>query len=212
MLKPKEVVMTQLVTQGDFLHKDGRYWLTTEQLGKYLGFNNSHNGVLNIHQRNSDELKPFTCTHKMSVQGGQNRDVRLFDEQGCYIVAMLARTPQAKEFRRALARFLLEIRSKEKEFAETLQDLNSLKQQVAAMRIKKLLSLYKMTGNEFKRLADLKRTGLITDRELGVVFKMSQNKLQKLFHLQRLALGDFTDHRPANFKRLTTREGATNGE
>ncbi|HPG42171.1 MAG TPA: hypothetical protein PLI87_22490, partial [bacterium] len=145
--------MTQLVTQGDFLHKDGRFWLTTDELGKRLGFND-RSGVSKIYQRNSDELKPFTCGDKLSSQG-QVRDVRLFDEQGCYIVAMLARTPQAKAFRRALARFLQEIRSREKEFAETFSSLESLKKQVAAMQLKQQLTRFKFSESAGQRLVAL---------------------------------------------------------
>ena len=194
--------MTQLVSQGDFLHKDGRFWLTTDELGKRLGFTNSREGIYKIYTRNSEELKPFTCMSKLDTQG-QNRDIRLFDEQGCYIVAMLARTPQAKAFRRALARFLQEIRSREKEFAETFSSLESLKQQVAAMQLKQQLTRFKFSESAGQRLVALKNTGLLSDMELGRVFKISPQNVRKLLKLYRHSAGDFTDRRPEQFKRLT---------
>jgi len=194
--------MTQLITQGDFLQREGRFWLKADELGKRLGFSNSHDGIYRIYNRNSEELKLFTCIDKLSIQG-QIREVRLFDEQGCYIVAMLARTPQAKAFRRALARFLQEIRSREKEYAETFSSLESLKQQVAAMQLKQQLTRFKFSESAGQRLVALKNTGLLSDRELGRVFKISPQNVRKLLKLYRHSAGDFTDRRPEQFKRLT---------
>ena len=46
----------------------------------------------------------------MGTVNGKEREKRIFTEEGCYIIAMLANTPAAAQFRRALAQILKEFR------------------------------------------------------------------------------------------------------
>ena len=79
---------------------DGEMYMTSEQLGKCLGYSNPRIAIgqiadRNIYLKNSE----FSTVIKLNTVDGKNRDVRLFTEDGIYEVTMLAKTEKAKEFR-----------------------------------------------------------------------------------------------------------------
>jgi hypothetical protein len=78
-------------------------------LGEYLGYNQPENAIVAIYKRNAEELDCFSQLAEFEGAGGK-RQRRIFSEQGCYVVAMLAKTDRAKAFRRALALWLSEER------------------------------------------------------------------------------------------------------
>ena len=70
-------------------------YITSVQLAQALGYANE-NAVAKIYNRNADEFtEEMTCLPKLCKQG-----VRLFSLRGAHLVAMFARTPVAKEFRK----------------------------------------------------------------------------------------------------------------
>lgn len=88
-------------TPLSIIDRDGQRWLTSEEVGRCLGYAeaNVSQGVRNLYNRHADEFSEAdTCQIKMIWQG-QNRDLRVFSAEGCVMLAMFASTPRAKEFR-----------------------------------------------------------------------------------------------------------------
>lgn len=75
-------------------------WLTSSDLAKALEYSNSR-AVTMIYNKYSDE---FTCgmtqVLEVSTTGNYRKKVRVFSLRGAHLIAMFARTPVAKEFRR----------------------------------------------------------------------------------------------------------------
>lgn len=73
----------------------GQKWLTAEEIGRCLGYNeaNSGVGVRNLYNRHSDEFtEADTCRIKLMWRG-QNREVLIFSSEGCVMLAMFSNTP-----------------------------------------------------------------------------------------------------------------------
>ncbi|EHL0896651.1 hypothetical protein CGF85_004748 [Salmonella enterica subsp. enterica serovar Durban] len=84
--------------------RNNQIWLTAVEIAQALGYKKS-DAVTQIYDRNSDEFRAdMTLTLKLSVNGINNslraKDVRVFSLRGAHLIAMFARTPVAKEFRR----------------------------------------------------------------------------------------------------------------
>ncbi|MDE8755655.1 BRO family protein [Pectobacterium polaris] len=84
--------------------RSNKIWLTAVEIAQALGYKKS-DAVTQIYDRNSDEFRDdMTLTLNLSVKGFGNgassKDVRVFSLRGAHLIAMFARTPVAKEFRR----------------------------------------------------------------------------------------------------------------
>lgn len=88
-------------------------YITSVQLAMALGYSKT-NAVTKIYNRNADE---FTSEMSVTQIGSQEnlQDARLFSLRGAHLVAMFARTPVAKEFRK----WVLDVLDK-----ETKADIN----------------------------------------------------------------------------------------
>ncbi|EIZ8584056.1 hypothetical protein MQY53_001581 [Salmonella enterica subsp. enterica] len=91
----------------------GQIWLRGTEIAKALDMNKS-DAVTQIYHRNSDEFND-TMTQTLNLRvsesnGGElMRKTRIFSLRGAHLIAMFARTPVAKEFRR----WVLDILDKE---------------------------------------------------------------------------------------------------
>ncbi len=94
-----------------FIEVNGEPALTSEELGRHLGFKHPVKAISNIYERNREELEPFCSVLNLRTEAGQ-RNYRVFFEQGIYIVCMLAKTEKAKRFRRQVAHLLKAVREK----------------------------------------------------------------------------------------------------
>lgn len=78
---------------------DQKPWISSRQLGQMLGYARE-DAVNKVFERKADEFSSgMTCNVKMTLQG-QTREIRAFSLRGCHLVAMFAKTPVAKEFRK----------------------------------------------------------------------------------------------------------------
>ena len=83
----------------DAIHQNDSLWLKTSELAEALGYVDQ-SSVTRIYSRNEDEFsKVMSCSVKLTEKG-QTREVRIFSLRGCHLIAMFARTPVAKEFRK----------------------------------------------------------------------------------------------------------------
>lgn len=92
-------VLTFEDTDLSIIDRNGTPWVATPQIGAALGYKRE-NAVRNLYLRNQGEFTArMTQTVKLTVRGVETR-VRIFSPRGCHLVAMFARTPKAKAFRR----------------------------------------------------------------------------------------------------------------
>ncbi len=86
----------------------GRHWLTAEEAGRCLGYNeaNARQGINNLYNRHTDEFtEEDTCVISLMTQV-QGRDLRIFSATGCQKLGFFANTARAKDFRTWAARVL----------------------------------------------------------------------------------------------------------
>lgn len=87
-------------TKFNPVKRNNQIWLTAVEIAKALGYKKS-DAVTQIYDRNADEFRAdMTETLNLSVSGNYQKTVRIFSLRGAHLIAMFARTPVAKEFRR----------------------------------------------------------------------------------------------------------------
>ncbi len=87
-------------TEFDVVDVNGQVWLKGMQVGAALGYSDPSVAVRLLFERNEDEFDDTTTQLvELSTSGG-TRPVRVFSARGCYLLGMLARTDNAKAFRR----------------------------------------------------------------------------------------------------------------
>ena len=101
-----------------FIDRDGEPWFTAEEIGKQLGYANLGDDVNRLYLKHEEELDAFSTTAKLAAVDGKAREMRVFNEEGVYLLTMLARTPKAREFRSRLAKMLREMRAQRLEQAK----------------------------------------------------------------------------------------------
>ena len=95
------------VTLHPIQQNDEQVWITSTELARTLGYK-QENAVSKIFNRKADE---FTSKMTQVIENPQlpNLGMRIFSLRGCHLIAMFARTPVAKEFRK----WVLDILDKE---------------------------------------------------------------------------------------------------
>lgn len=88
----------QSATLNPIQQNDNQVWVTASDLAKALGYSRS-NAVSQIFERNQSE---FSKSMTQVIENPQNLNLRLriFSLRGAHLVAIFARTPVAKEFRK----------------------------------------------------------------------------------------------------------------
>lgn len=186
---------TTLVQESDFIESNGRFLMPAQTLGEKIGFKNPRNSMSILWKRNLEELDPFSYNIKMMTPGGE-QEVRAFDEQGCYIVAMLAKTEQAKAFRKALA-FLLKKHAEQRKKA-----MLEVKLQQAKWELQQFLNHSKLWRtdkvNRFKELDPI-----LSNSEMERLFRCSNSSITRLRTLLCRANGDFKDYQPLHLRGVS---------
>lgn len=78
----------------------GQPWLRGLQIGSALGYKNPSADIPKLFERNSDEFSDdMTTLVELDTAGGK-QSVRIFSLRGAHLLGMLAKTDQAKAFRR----------------------------------------------------------------------------------------------------------------
>lgn len=87
----------------------GQKWLTAEEVGRCLGYNEANvaQGIRNLFNRHLDEFGEQDSRQiDLICRDGKTRLTRIFSGEGCIMLAMFANTPRAKEFRQWAKRVL----------------------------------------------------------------------------------------------------------
>ena len=81
-------------------------WIRATELARALGYSDTRK-ITHLYERNADEFTPemtqvieITDVPEMGTLENLRRKARIFSLRGCHLVAMFARTPVAKAFRR----------------------------------------------------------------------------------------------------------------
>lgn len=86
-------------TSFSYMEMAGQVWLTASEIGHALEYADDK-AVQRIYSRHSDEFtEKMTGVVKLTTPSGM-QDSRVFSLRGAHLIAMFARTPVAKEFRR----------------------------------------------------------------------------------------------------------------
>ena len=91
----------------------GDVWLTTEQIGTALGYNEPRKSVINIYNRHKKLLNDFSGVTKLVTPGGL-QDVTVFNEIAVNFIALKAQTPKGDKFALWAARIIRDYRAKSK--------------------------------------------------------------------------------------------------
>lgn len=103
--------MTQnltLVTQKPFgsltcnVYQDdsnkNEFYMTREQVGAALNYENPRIAIQQIHNRNKDRLDPLSTVCKMNIVDGKSRDVFIYTLRGVMEICRFSRQPNADKF------------------------------------------------------------------------------------------------------------------
>lgn len=89
--------------------RDNKFWLTSSQIAEALEYS-STKSITNLYNQNEDEFtSEMTQVTESVTTGNYRKKVRIFSLRGAHLIAMFARTPVAKEFRK----WVLDILDKE---------------------------------------------------------------------------------------------------
>lgn len=102
-----EMALTFNEVQFDIINRNGEPWITLAQIASALGYSKGvsqndtpFNAIRKLYTRHADEFTDtMTALVKLPTEGGE-QETRIFSLRGCHLLAMLARTPVAKQFRK----------------------------------------------------------------------------------------------------------------
>lgn len=85
----------------DVIPQNSQPWVRGYQIGTALGYGeNADVSIRKLYTRHADEFTPaMTAVVTLPTEGGP-QETRIFSLRGCHLLAMFARTPVAKAFRR----------------------------------------------------------------------------------------------------------------
>lgn len=96
-------------TQLNVINQNNQIWLTSSDIAKALGYA-STKSITTIFNRNNVEFTlGMSQVIKLMTSGNYRKNVRIFSLRGAHLIAMFARTPIAKDFRK----WVLDILDKE---------------------------------------------------------------------------------------------------
>lgn len=138
-------------------NENNEVFMTGQQLGKILGYNDPAKSIRKLVERNEYlRNSEFSGSVRMSSPSG-TQETRIFTEDGIYEVTMLAKTDKAKEFRSWVRQILKGLRKGE---------LELLHQQLEETHPK--IELYNQC---------LSATNYLTMLQVAKILKHSRNKL-----------------------------------
>lgn len=89
---------------------EGNLYMTGEQIGICLEYENPRKAINNIFDRYKDRLKNYSRDLNLRSRDGKPRKTRVFNERGIYLVAMKSNQPKAWDFQEAVAGILENLR------------------------------------------------------------------------------------------------------
>jgi len=174
------------INLNQVVHKDGRYWLTAEQLGTALGYEFPRKSVTNIINRHRQELQPFIGGINLvppsspnDNRGGGPQQTTIIDTDGQYMIALLANTPKAADFRIFVVGMLKAL--ERREFIPISQVLAWQEEQ---SRLFDYLALSKSVNlRKYRNFLRYRDMGL-SNREIGKLLDVSEKTVRRMAAIQ----------------------------
>lgn len=90
--------------------KNGDIYMTGEQIGQCLEYSEPLRSISNIYNKYKKRLKQYSTLTRMMTVDGKNRTVRLFNENGIYLVIKCSSQPKAMDFYEKVANVMVKLR------------------------------------------------------------------------------------------------------
>lgn len=174
----------------NYVEKDGEILFTAEEIGKQLGYGDPAKAVSNLFNRNRNELKLYSSILKVR-DSNQSSDLRVFTEEGVYIISMLARTNEAKKFRARVALLLRRLRGEamQRQIELARQAALAEGEKTAVSRARAALNLSATEHERIKQIVRYRAKGL-TRKETGKLLDLSHRTVQYYITLaNKLGMG-----------------------
>ena len=112
--------------QFDVIPQNSRPWIRGIQIGSALKYENPDTAIRKLYQSHADEFTPaMTAVVTLPTEGGP-QETRIFSLRGCHLLAMFARTPVAKQFRRWVLDVLDKLAEEERAKTEPVENPDKL--------------------------------------------------------------------------------------
>lgn len=176
------------------IHRDGRYWMTCEQLGTALGYRDPLRATWKLIERHRKELQPFITVVKLTTVTGK-RETTPIDTDGQYRIALLANTPQAAKFRTFVVNMLRALERQEfvhvsqvREWHQSvLAELDAWHDELRELQIGRQLEKSRsMDIQKFRKMLRYRSMGL-TQKETAKLLDVSRDSVQRA---ERIAKND----------------------
>lgn len=111
----------------DVIQRNQLPWVRGYQIGTALGYGeNADVSIRKLYTRHADEFTPaMTAVVTLPTEGGP-QETRIFSLRGCHLLAMFARTPVAKQFRRWVLDVLDKLAEEERAKTEPVENPGKL--------------------------------------------------------------------------------------
>lgn len=84
----------------DVIDRNNQPWVRSPQIGEALGYTKGSISISKLYEAHADEFTDaMTAVVTLPTEGGP-QETRIFSLRGCHLLAMFARTPVAKAFRK----------------------------------------------------------------------------------------------------------------
>lgn len=111
--------------QFDVIKQNHAPWVRSPQIAEALGYGQA-NRINDLYTRHADEFTPaMTAVVTLPTEGGP-QETRIFSLRGCHLLAMFARTPVAKQFRRWVLDVLDKLAEEERAKTEPVENPDKL--------------------------------------------------------------------------------------
>lgn len=162
----------EILPTDKFIEQYNELWLDAESIGRALGYVTPKESVLKIYQRHQDELDNYSIKVKLTSVDNKDRFQRIFNEEGIYIISMLANTDKAKAFRAELAKFLKQKRQEALNEAVT-------RGYIVADKINARYRNLRLTTSEIKRLHTLLFAG-VAKKDIAKLLRISVDSIRRI--------------------------------
>jgi hypothetical protein len=161
----RQILSTFGIDQTEIIHRNGRYWLTAEQIGTALGYSEPRIAIVKLFNRNFAELTEYHSVTSLVTEAGK-RETTVFNTDGAMLITMMARTPRAAMFRRQVLAMLK--RWEAGEFVH-ISVVRKMEAELAEVRIYRAIAASPvMTDAKYKSLIRYRAMGL-SAREISLL-------------------------------------------
>lgn len=176
------------IDPSEVVHEQGRYWMTAEQLGLALGYKKPGQSVRNLYNRHKDELRPYKGYIKtMSPpakdgRGGGLQEILAFNTDGMWLIAIFAKTPKSKKFRKFIISML---KALERDEFIHISQVEKWRKDLLELRIGQAIEKStKITWKIYREMIRFREMGL-TQKETAKLLDISKDMVQRFERILR---------------------------